>query len=98
MKDFPHASFPPDVIGIMTAAMESAVSSLPHPVASAHIQSLAETILRTTKEGERDPNPRQNGFAGAYGLTAGLIESFFRLGAVLTRYLSAMSAATICET
>ncbi len=55
MKDFPHASFPPDMIGVMTAAMESAVSSLPHPVSSAHIQSLAETILRTTKEGERDP-------------------------------------------
>jgi hypothetical protein len=55
MKDFPHASFPPDMIGVMTAAMESAVSLLPHPVSSAHIQSLAETILRTTKEGERDP-------------------------------------------
>jgi len=55
MKDFPHASFPPDIIGIMTTAMESAVATLPHPVASVHIQSLAETILRTTKEGERDP-------------------------------------------
>jgi hypothetical protein len=55
MRDFPHASFPPDTIGIMTTAMESAISTLPHPVSSAHIQSLAETILRSTKEGERDP-------------------------------------------
>jgi hypothetical protein len=55
MKDFPHASFPPDTIGIMTAAMDGALSTLPHPVTSAHIQSLAETILRSTKEGERDP-------------------------------------------
>ena len=55
MKDFPHASFPPDIIGVMTTAMEGALSTLPHPVTSAHIQSLAETILRTTKEGERDP-------------------------------------------
>ena len=55
MKDFPHASFPPDIIGVMTTAMEGALSTLPHPVASAHVKSLAETILRTTKEGERDP-------------------------------------------
>jgi hypothetical protein len=54
MKDFPHASFPPDTIGIMTAAMDGALSTLPHPVTSAHIQSLAEAILRSTKEGERD--------------------------------------------
>jgi hypothetical protein len=54
MKDFPHASFPPDIIGVMTTAMERALATLPHPVTSAHIQSLAETILRTTKEGERD--------------------------------------------
>jgi hypothetical protein len=34
VKDFSHASFPPDTIGIMTMAMES--------------------ILRSSKEGERD--------------------------------------------
>jgi hypothetical protein len=58
MKDFPQASFTPDIIRVMTEAMERAVSALPHPVASAHIQSLAETILRTAKEGERDPATR----------------------------------------
>lgn len=55
MKDFSHAAFPPDVIAIMTQAMESALSTLPHPVGSARIRSIAESILRSTKEGERDP-------------------------------------------
>jgi hypothetical protein len=55
MKDFPHASFPPDTIALMTTAMDSALSSLPHPVTSAQVQSVAETILRSTQEGERDP-------------------------------------------
>ena len=55
MKDFPHASFPPDVIGIMTEAMDSALSTLPHPVTAAYVKSVAETILRSTKDGERDP-------------------------------------------
>ena len=55
MKDFSHAAFPPDVIAIMTVALESALSTLPHPVGSARIRSIAETILRSTKEGERDP-------------------------------------------
>jgi hypothetical protein len=55
MKDFSHASFPPDTIKIMTTAMESALSLLPHPVGSARVQSVAQTILRSTKEGERDP-------------------------------------------
>jgi hypothetical protein len=55
MKDFSHAAFPPDTIKIMTTAMESALSTLPHPVGSARTQSVVETILRSTKEGERDP-------------------------------------------
>ena len=55
MKDFPHASFPPDTVEIMTTAMDSAISSLPHPVTSANVKSIAETILRSAKEGERDP-------------------------------------------
>jgi hypothetical protein len=54
MKDFPHASFPPDVIEIMMTAMNSAVSTLPHPVSSAQVKAITESILRTTKEGERD--------------------------------------------
>jgi hypothetical protein len=55
MKDFPHASFPPDVIRIMTTALDSALSTLPHPVSSAQVTAISESILRSTKEGERDP-------------------------------------------
>jgi hypothetical protein len=55
VKDFSHASFTPEAIGIMTTAMHSAISSLPHPVGSARVDSVAETILRSTMEGERDP-------------------------------------------
>jgi hypothetical protein len=55
MKDFSNASFPPETIGIMTRALEAAVASLPEPVSSAHVQSIAESILRTANEGERDP-------------------------------------------
>ena len=55
MKDFSNASFPPEIIQVMTVAMNSAVSTLPHPVSSTHVQSVAETILRTAKDGERDP-------------------------------------------
>jgi len=55
MKDFSNAAFSPDTIGIMKNALDAAVASLPEPVNSAHVQSIAETILRTAKEGERDP-------------------------------------------
>ena len=46
---------PPDTIAIMTTAMDSALSKLPHPVTSTHVKSIAENILRSTQEGERDP-------------------------------------------
>jgi hypothetical protein len=39
----------------MKNALDAAVASLPDPVSSTHVQSIAETILRTAKEGERDP-------------------------------------------
>jgi hypothetical protein len=39
----------------MTQAMNSALSTLPYSVSSTLIQSVAETILRTAKDGERDP-------------------------------------------
>jgi hypothetical protein len=55
MKDFSNASFPPDTIAVMTLAMNAALLPLPHPVSSRHVQSVAETILRTAKDGERDP-------------------------------------------
>jgi hypothetical protein len=55
MKDFPNASFPPETLSIMKDALHAAVASLPDPVSSTHVQSIAETILRTASEGERDP-------------------------------------------
>jgi hypothetical protein len=54
MKDFSNASFPPEMISIMTTALDAAIASLPDPVSATHIQSLAETILRSAKDGERD--------------------------------------------
>jgi hypothetical protein len=55
MKDFANASFPPDTIEVMTLAMKAALSTLPNPVSSRQVQSVAETILRTAKDGERNP-------------------------------------------
>jgi hypothetical protein len=55
MKDFSNASFPPETIAIMEDAMEAAIATLPDPIHSSHLQSIAETILRTARDGERDP-------------------------------------------
>ena len=55
MKDFSNASFPPELISVMEAALESAVALLPEPVHSRHVQALAEAILRAAHSGERDP-------------------------------------------
>ena len=55
MKDFSNASFPPETISIMKDAMDAAVATLPDPASLAHVDSIAETILRSAKEGERDP-------------------------------------------
>jgi hypothetical protein len=55
MKDFPNAAFAPETIGIMKTAMDGAVATLPHPVSSASVQSIAETILRSAQNGETDP-------------------------------------------
>ncbi|AWM09981.1 MULTISPECIES: hypothetical protein [Bradyrhizobium] len=54
MKNFSNASFSPDVIAIMTGALEAAVASLPEPVHSSHVTTLAESILRTAGAGERN--------------------------------------------
>ena len=59
MKDFSNASFPPEMIGIMQEALDASVATLPEPVSSAHVQSIAETILRTARDGERDPKTLQ---------------------------------------
>jgi hypothetical protein len=55
MRDFSNASFPPETISIMKDAMDAAIATLPDPVSSANVNSIAETILRSAKEGERDP-------------------------------------------
>jgi len=55
MQDFSNASFPPETLDIMKDAMDAAVATLPDPVSSAHVNSIAETILRSAKEGETDP-------------------------------------------
>lgn len=47
MKDFSDAAFSPEMIEIMTAALEASIATLPHPVSSAHVNLLAESILRS---------------------------------------------------
>jgi hypothetical protein len=59
MKDFSNASFPPETINLMKIALDAAVASLPEPVSTSHVQAIAETILRSAKEGERDPSALQ---------------------------------------
>jgi hypothetical protein len=59
MKDFPNASFSPDVIAVMQQALEKAVATLPHPVSSQRVQDIAESILRTAGEGESDARKLQ---------------------------------------
>jgi hypothetical protein len=39
----------------MKVALDRAVASLSDPVNSSHVQAIAETILRTAKDGECDP-------------------------------------------
>ena len=60
MKDFANASFPPETIDVMKTAMDGAIATLPHPVSSAAVQSIAETILRTAQQGEMDPKTLQH--------------------------------------
>jgi len=59
MEEFSNASFQPETIEAMTVALDAAVTALPEPVSSAQVQSLAESILRTAKQGERDPGTLQ---------------------------------------
>jgi hypothetical protein len=59
VDNFANASFPPELIAVMRNALEGAISTLPHPVSSSHVRSLAETILRSAHEGVRDPTTLQ---------------------------------------
>ena len=54
MDNFANASFQPDMVALMDTALANAVGKLPHPVSSAHVQAIAQTILRSAKEGERN--------------------------------------------
>jgi len=54
MKNLANTEFSPEVIELMTTALEAAVATLPEPVHSAHVNALAESILRTAGAGERD--------------------------------------------
>ena len=54
MKNFANAEFSPEVIELMTIALEAAVATLPEPVHSSHVTAIAESILRTAGAGERD--------------------------------------------
>ena len=46
--------FTPEVIEIMSNALESSIEALPEPVSAAHVHQLAESILCTAETGERD--------------------------------------------
>jgi hypothetical protein len=59
MKDFSNAWFSPDLIKAMDEALEGAVATLPHPVSSSRVQKIAESILRSAKQGESDPRTLQ---------------------------------------
>ena len=53
VDNFANASFQPDLVALMDTALASAVGKLPHPVSSTHVQAIAQTILRSAKEGEQ---------------------------------------------
>ncbi|WP_291858435.1 hypothetical protein [Bradyrhizobium sp.] len=59
MKDFSNASFSPDLIRTMDEALQRAVATLPEPVSSMRVQTIAESILRCARDGERDPRALQ---------------------------------------
>ena len=59
MKDFPDAAFAPDAVEVMAKALEASVATLPDPVTSGQVNLLAESILRTAQEGERDATTLQ---------------------------------------
>jgi hypothetical protein len=54
VKNFADAAFEPEAIEAMTVALSRAIAALPEPLSTAHVDLLAESILRTAKAGERD--------------------------------------------
>ena len=59
MKDFSNASFSPELIAAMDQALQGAVATLPDPVSSMRVTTIAESILRSAQQGERDPRTLQ---------------------------------------
>jgi len=59
MKDFANAAFAPDQIKAMEEALQGAVATLPEPVSALRVQAIAESILRSAKQGESDPRTLQ---------------------------------------
>ena len=55
MNVFHGSSFSPDIIAAMTKAFEEAVETLPFPVGSARVQTLAKNIVELASQGEHDP-------------------------------------------
>jgi hypothetical protein len=49
-----NAAYSPEVIEIMSLALEASIESLPEPVSATQVQTLAESILDTAGRGERD--------------------------------------------
>ena len=47
VDNFANASFAPDLIATMGNALDGAISTLPHPVSSGHVQFLAEALVIT---------------------------------------------------
>jgi FixJ family two-component response regulator len=46
--------YSPEVIEIMSEALQAAIESLPEPVSATQVHYLAESILNTASRGERD--------------------------------------------
>jgi hypothetical protein len=46
--------YSPEVIEIMSAALEASIESLPEPVSATQVHTLAESILHSAGHGERD--------------------------------------------
>jgi hypothetical protein len=59
VKDFSNASFSPELIAAMDQALQGAVATLPDPVSSMRVTTIAESILRSAQQGERDPRTLQ---------------------------------------
>jgi hypothetical protein len=55
MKDFSNASFAPETLDIMKDAMDAAVASLPDPVSSAHVQSIARPFFAVPRMAREIP-------------------------------------------